>query len=85
MLSQGPAIPDYYRVIRPDPVLPSGFGYAMPVQYNTTAIRWNTGRGKLYVPEPLPVRKPSLLDLARQLRAEARAERQAFRKLRKAA
>lgn len=67
------------------PAAPRLPGLVMPVTYHATAIRWNTGRGKMYVPAPEPVRVPTLLDLARKLRAEARAERQALRQIRKAA
>jgi hypothetical protein len=59
------------------PIYPSMPGLVHPVAYNTAVIRWNAQFCKKYVPEPEPVRIPTAIDMARQLREQVRAERKA--------
>lgn len=84
--SNGPAIPDSLRTIRPEPQF-SCNGTFTPPQRNATAIRWNSQFRTPALQGVQPVSKPTSrhLTLARQLREQAKAERMGWEAIRRAA
>lgn len=68
--SDGKALPDQYRVIRPEPIYPHIPGLVPPIAQNLVAVRWNqraaqelakrkTARSPQPFPRPEPAGKPA--------------------------